>query len=279
MPQILEKAIRLASRFDPDHTADLLAQVTKLLHDEPRVVSLPTGALLFIGDTHGDWDATQSLLKRLWDSHTTFVFLGDYVDRGPHQVENINLLYELKCQTPKRLVLLRGNHESESVNRNYGFYDEVREKLGNLNDSYTSSFAELPLAAVSARHGIFAVHGGLAETLDRVQEINRALRTGEPEDPMTFELLWNDPRDDMKGFAPNVRGGGSKVFGRDVTERFLTRNKLRLLVRGHEVFEHGYHEYHDGLILSLFSCRNYGQPIAGKALVVDESGERQLMPV
>jgi protein phosphatase len=271
--------MRLASRFDPGYAADLLVRVTKLLHDEPRVISLPTGPLLFVGDTHGDWDATRALLTRSWDSDTAFVFLGDYVDRGLQQVENINLLYELKCQAPKRLVLLRGNHETESVNRNYGFYDEVQEKLGNLNDAYSYSFAELPLAAVSARHGIFAVHGGLAESLSRVGDIKRAPRTVEPDDPMTFQLLWNDPRDTMEGFARNVRGGGSKVFGRDVTERFLARNKLRLVVRGHEVFEHGYHEYHGGLILSLFSCRSYGQPIDGKALVVDESGERQLMPV
>jgi protein phosphatase len=269
----------LASRRDPRQAADLLDRVTAVLHKEPRVISLPTSPLLFIGDTHGDWDATQALLTRFWNSQTTFVFLGDYVDRGPYQVENINLLYELKCQAPKRLVLLRGNHETESVNRNYGFYEEVQEKLGNLNNAYTSSFAELPLAAVSARHGIFAVHGGLAETLDRVEEIERAPRSGEPEDPLTVELLWNDPRDMMEGFARNMRGGGSKVFGHDVTERFLTGNKLRLVVRGHEVFEHGYHEYHNGLILSLFSCRNYGLPIAGKALVVDESGERQLTPV
>ena len=172
-----------------------------------------------------------------------------------------------------------GNHESESVNRNYGFYDEVQEKLGHLNEAYTNSFAELPLAAVSPGHGIFAVHGGIAEGLGRVEEINRAPRSDEPHDSMTFELLWNDPRDMMKGFAPNMRGGGSKVFGPDVTERFLRENKLQLIVRGHEVFEHGYHEYHKGLILSLFSCSSYGQPIAGKALLVDESGERQLIPV
>jgi diadenosine tetraphosphatase ApaH/serine/threonine PP2A family protein phosphatase len=269
----------LASRFDPEGTLDLLARVTKLLHGERRVIELPEGKLLFVGDTHGDWEATQALLKRFWDSKTTFVFLGDYVDRGSHQVENINLLYELKRQAPERLVLLRGNHECESVNRNYGFYDQVQEKLGSLNNAYTGSFAELPLAATSAHYGIFAVHGGLAEKLGRVEEINRAPRAREPEDPITFQLLWNDPRDMIRGFAPNMRGGGSKVFGADVTEKFLRRNKLQLIVRGHEVFEHGYHEYHNGLVLSLFSCRSYGQPIDGKALMVDESGERQLVPV
>jgi protein phosphatase len=250
-----------------------------VLHKEPRVVLLPPAPLLFVGDTHGDWDATRALLTRWWNSQTIFVFLGDYVDRGPHQVENINLLYELKCQAPKRLVLLRGNHETESVNRHYGFYDEVQEKLGNLTSAYAGSFAELPLAALSPHHGIFAVHGGLAEGLSDVEEVKRTPRTKEPEELMTFELLWNDPRDMMKGFAPNMRGGGSKVFGRDVTKRFLTQNKLRLIVRGHEVFEHGFHEYHEGLILSLFSCRSYGLPIAGKALAVGESGERQLTPV
>jgi protein phosphatase len=218
-------------------------------------------------------------LKKYWDTDTTFVFLGDYVDRGPNQIENINLLYALKCQAPERLVLLRGNHEAKSINMRYGFYSEVRGKLGELTETYARSFQELPIAAVSVDQGIFAVHGGIAEGLNHIKEINALPREEEIEDPITFQLLWNDPKEDIQGFAPNFRGGQSRVFGRDVTEKFLEENHLRLLVRAHEVFAQGYKEFFDGLIISLFSCRQYRGPIDGKILQIDSDGGQQLVPI
>ena len=271
--------IHQAEVSSPEWTEGLLARVTKVLTKEPRLIHLPESPLLFVGDTHGDWEATKSLLKQYWDSPTTFVFLGDYVDRGPHQVENINLLFELKCQAPKRMILLRGNHETKSVNRRYGFYSEVMDKVGGLTEAYARSFQELPLAAVSAQQGIFAVHGGIAEGLDKIGEINELPREEELENPISFQLLWNDPQEKIQGFKPNLRGGESRLFGRDVTEWFLEGNDLKLIVRSHEVFEQGYHEFFDGLIISLFSCRHYRRPIEGKALHIDSDGVQQYISV
>ena len=271
--------IHQAEVSSPEWTEKLLSRVTKILSKEPQLITLPESPLVFIGDTHGDWEATKTILKRFWNSDATFVFLGDYVDRGPNQVENINLLFVLKCQAPERLVLLRGNHETRSINMRYGFYSVVQEKLGELTDVYARSFQELPIAAVSAEQGIFAVHGGVAEDLERIGEINGLPKEEEIEHPITFQLLWNDPKETIQGFQPNLRGGGSRLFGRDVTERFLEENQLQLIVRAHEVFRQGYKEFFDGLLISLFSCRQYRGPIDGKVLYIDDEGERQFIPV
>ncbi len=267
------------AQFSKEDIHSLLSRIQPILRKESLLVNLPKTPLLFVGDTHGDWEATKILLTRHWDSPTTFVFLGDYVDRGPHQIENMNLLFELKTKTPNRIVLLRGNHEIPSINRYYGFYDEVQTHLGNLMKEYWDTFAHLPLAGISRDYRIFAVHGGIPEGLDQIDEINRFPREVEPEHPGTFQLLWNDPKETLKGFAASMRGGHARNFGLDVTIEFMNRNNIDLIVRAHEVFHHGFHEFFDGRILSLFSCRNYRGPIAGKALYVNPNGDRELTSI
>jgi len=64
-----------------------------------------------IGDLHGCPDELEVLLARLGaGAEDTFVFLGDYVDRGPAVRALIERLLRLRGEGP-RTVFLRGNHE------------------------------------------------------------------------------------------------------------------------------------------------------------------------
>jgi protein phosphatase len=266
-------------RFTKTEVLNLLEQIQPIFLREPRLLKLPNTPLIFIGDTHGDWDATKRVLARFWSTPATFVFLGDYVDRGPFQIENINLLFQLKLEFPQRMMILRGNHETPWVNRAYGFYDAVHTKFGDILEEYWRAFANLPLAALSRNQHIFAVHGGIPEKLSDINQINTLPREVTIENQIAYQLLWNDPRETLKGFGSSMRGDRIRTFGEDVTKEFMNTNNLDLIVRAHEVFPHGFHEFFNGRIISLFSCRNYRGPIAGKAFHVMDSGTRELIPI
>ena len=71
------------------------------------------GKTLVIGDIHGDLDALDRLLAKVppMSADDTIVFLGDYLDRGPHSAQIIARVRELSARGPARVVALRGNHE------------------------------------------------------------------------------------------------------------------------------------------------------------------------
>ncbi|TNJ28639.1 Ser/Thr protein phosphatase PP1-1 [Giardia muris] len=76
-----------------------------------------------------------------------YVFLGDYVDRGPYGVQCFVFLSILKLMYPYNFVLLRGNHECRALNSIYGFEREARNVYGRDNPVYEAiqrAFASLP---------------------------------------------------------------------------------------------------------------------------------------
>jgi serine/threonine protein phosphatase 1 len=72
-----------------------------------------------IGDIHGCLDKLQRLLAtceaRAAARPKRFVFLGDYVDRGPDSRGVIELLMEREAAQPGTMVCLRGNHEQMAI--------------------------------------------------------------------------------------------------------------------------------------------------------------------
>jgi serine/threonine protein phosphatase 1 len=82
-----------------------------------RQPSLPAGMRIYaVGDIHGRLDLLNELLCRIDADlalrpakRAVFVFLGDYIDRGPSSRETIDRLIQLS--KARECVFLKGNHE------------------------------------------------------------------------------------------------------------------------------------------------------------------------
>ncbi len=79
--------------------------------------------LKICGDIHGQYyDMLRLFEYGGLPPESSYLFLGDYVDRGRQGIETICLLFALKIKHPTKMHILRGNHESASITRIYGFF-------------------------------------------------------------------------------------------------------------------------------------------------------------
>jgi serine/threonine-protein phosphatase 2A catalytic subunit len=233
-----------------DTVKDILAT-----EENVRNVSCP---LTIVGDLHGQFLDLLEIFEAMGRApETNYVFLGDYVDRGNHSVETIQLLVALKAKYPTRVTLLRGNHESRQITQVYGFYDECILKYGNGNvwTYFCDVFDYLPLGCLIDGR-IFCTHGGLSPQLDTLDDIRALDRVQEiPHSGPMCDLMWSDPVEQC-GWGMSVRGAGH-LFGPDVTEQFNYENGLHLLCRAHMLVNPGYSWMHNKHVVTVFSAPNY----------------------
>ena len=241
----------------------------------PLLAARDVDRAVFVGDTHTAVDVTQTVFDKYYENSDLVVFLGDYVDRGKTGVENLGLITSMLLEDPWRVIMLRGNHESPLTNPYYGFCDEVTEKLGEGSyEKFKEFFQSMPYAVVVNNY--LCLHGGIAVGLDHVSEIAGLPRPDvNPDDPVAFQLLWNDPRDMIEGFLPSIRGDGAFYYGTDVTQTFLERNSLKGIIRGHEVVD-GFREDMDGKVMTVFSSRYHGSS-AGILILEGDKMERVIL--
>ena len=85
-----------------------------------------------------------------WSSLFRLLCAGDFVDRGAWGMELLALLLALKLTFPNYVYLLRGNHESSTCTRFYGFKGEVDAKYSPTEAEATTPHAPPAGAATEA---------------------------------------------------------------------------------------------------------------------------------
>ena len=219
----------------------ILNKVMAILRDEPNLVKV-SEPVCVVGDIHGQYYDLEHIFGKAGypSKELNYLFLGDYVDRGIYGIEVCMLLFSLKLQQPKSIVLLRGNHESRTMTETFTFREEVVSKYDlELYDLFMDVFDSLPLAAVVANKYL-AMHGGISPDLTHVDEINRINRFEEvPLSGVFCDLLWSDPMEDEEAvsgkFKKNDARECSHYYGRKPVQKLLKASKLLSVFRGHQV--------------------------------------------
>jgi hypothetical protein len=137
-----------------------------------------------------------------------FLFLGSYVDRGYSSFEAFAFLAFLKVKFSEKIYLLRGNHETRSVNQMHRLYNDYEIIYGSpiMWSIINSAFDHLPIAAVIDRR-IFGVHGGLCPVIRAAEQIHSFDRVREAGSGPINDLLWSDP-DEISHFQRKLQQSG-----------------------------------------------------------------------
>lgn len=235
------------------------------------------GPARLFGDIHGQLRELLRIFQsygiphhRLGDVHlVNYVFIGDFVDRGPQSLEVILLLLAIKVRYPDHVFLIRGNHEDREINAAFGFQEECLSRLGEKTGAIiweliNVCFDWMPVAAV-IENKIFCVHGGVGANLSSLDEIQAIPRpcpspTKCPQSELLKDLLWSDPTDfdhQLGVYANEERGPQMIKFGPDRVHSFLQNNGLQLIVRAHQCVQAGYEFFATERLITVFSAANY----------------------
>jgi len=166
-----------------------------------------------VGDIHGCPQSMEALLEKLSDySDRTFVFVGDYIDRGPDSKRVVDLLIDF--QKKQECVFMRGNHEQMLLDAlDHGKYNLWLANGGKSTlNSYraSSNMTDLPGEHVEFyrntkmyydTENYFFVHAGLSPS----NTIEQALE----KDDEIQEFLWE--RSHLK--VSETRWEKTLVFG------------------------------------------------------------------
>ena len=270
----------LAKEYKPNTEIDLTEDEIKwviiksydIIKNQPVFIELDS-PINICGDVHGQFYDLLRLFNYGGEPpKSNYLFLGDYVDRGKNSLETIVLLLCYKIKYPENFFMLRGNHESDNINKIYGFFDECKRRFNiKLWKKFNDLFNIFPISAI-IKDKIFCMHGGLSPNLLNFELLKKIARPTEiPDSGLLCDLLWSDPAENIDSWGENERGV-SYTFSEKIVEDFLDKYDLDLICRAHQVVENGYEFFANRQLVTIFSAPNYCGEFdnAGGMMLIDK---------
>ena len=258
-PEEMAKLFATQDIVEFEKAWEVIEQARVAFSREPNRLQL-TAPLAIVGDIHGQYfDMMQIFDLNGRPPIQSYLFLGDYVDRGKFSCEVMLYLLALKLTFPEHIHMLRGNHESANVSSHFGFKDECKAKYGQeygsiIYNRFVLCFQCIPLCATvdTAEGKVFAVHGGISPDLRTLKDIDDLDRFVEPQisGPLC-DLLWSDPLNEKAGricgehkrWLKNDVRGCSFYYSEEAVDDFLQSNDILSIIRAHEVQPRGYEQH------------------------------------
>ena len=273
-----------AKYTNEDYTKDLSSKSYFRFID---LSSQPDTRVVIIGDIHSDFNSLAAILLKLTISEydyfdkAIFIFLGDYLDRGSTLFEPLMLLKSLKEIMGDRMIILKGNHESVSYdkdkqqittkvtpNQSCVCLNEYCTKDQEFLRLFASFYNTLPIyiylktteknvllthAAIPRDKFLDSIHfddvsGHIAfesnvPMSDRLKIRNTILK----------DMIWGDPSE----YDEKIQTEGRFEFGSKQFERFTKLNHIGLLFRSHEEAAKGYKSFYENRLYTIFSTGNH----------------------
>ncbi|XP_042726807.1 serine/threonine-protein phosphatase with EF-hands 2 [Lagopus leucura] len=206
----LLEAFKQKQQLHARYVLNLLHETRKHLKQLPNISHVSTcysEEVTVCGDLHGQLDDLFLIFYKngLPSPSKSYVFNGDFVDRGKQSLEILIILFTFLLIYPKEVHLNRGNHEDHMVNLRYeflvglmtmsrvllqnptqllfcscryGFTKEVMQKYKlhgkKILKMIQNVFCWLPLATLIDQK-VLVIHGGVSDTtdLDMLEKIQR----------------------------------------------------------------------------------------------------------
>ena len=249
------KKISIEEKFE------LIEDSKRVIKEDGRLIELKSDEVVFVGDTHGDFDASRKIIKNY--KNKKIVFLGDYVDRGTNSGVNINFLLVEKILNKKDIFLLQGNHEGMKAVKFLpaDFWDSLTP---SLREEYEKLLSELPYAA--SVDGVIALHGALPNIsgLDKIKDIEFGSMQWK-------DITWGDWQESEGDFLGHSPFTQRPQFGRKRFETTMKKLGKEILIRSHQ--PNAKLSMFNGRCITIFTSSIYPvlQPVKRIALLLKEA--------
>lgn len=161
------------------------------------------------------------------------------------------------------------------INSTQGLGDECEKRLGENIKSENSIFMKinalfdiLPLTII-IDDKIMCCHGGIGSSINKISEIAaikrpiqivQDVRTNEQQ--ILLDLIWSEYSDEINDIAVNderdlMKHGFITKYGKERVNKFLTDNRLSLLITSHQWIHEGIKTFNNEKVVVIYSATNY----------------------